>query len=217
MGLLLTGLLLLCAAFTLTPAFAQQNGGNDSEQKVRARQASELPALDASEGCANPQEIATFEGEESRRTRTFDVPTDVLRVRFFIEPNDQQVGGFLSVNVSDDSGLIDSFTTEVVEEPASGNEILLLDESGSYSFEIEPFDVSYEIAVDACGGDTDGDNNDDVVSGDDNDDNDNDVIDDTIPNKPLPDTGGFPLILAGGVGFLSLCGILAALRSKAQE
>ncbi len=118
-------------------------------------QASELPGPGASEGCSNPTQIVTFTGQEQRRTESFEVPSDVMRIRFFIEPTNTDFGGDLSVDVFKEGANIfsDFFSTDIVTTPSSGSEILLLDQPGRYFLEIDPFDVRYQIAVDACGGD----------------------------------------------------------------
>jgi hypothetical protein len=179
------------------------------EPTVEARQASELPGPGASEGCDNPREITTFTGQELRRTATFEVPTDVMRIRYFIEPT-TDFGGFLDVEVFKKGNVIpvDLISTELRAGPSGGSENVLLDESGTYYLEIDPFDVSYQIAVDACGGDLPpqpgGPGN---AAGDQYDDGGGDVNDpdkvipDTTSKKPLPNTGGVPLV---GLAVLAL-------------
>src|SRR5215218_951123 len=129
-------------------------GTTTGEQTVVPVQASALPGPGPSEGCANPTHIDTFTGQERRRTASFEVPTDLMRIRYFIEPTDE-FGGFLAVDVlkEGDNLFFDGFVTEVVTRPSSGSKNILLDQRGKYFLEIDPFDVSYQIAVDACEGD----------------------------------------------------------------
>jgi hypothetical protein len=77
-----------------------------------------------------------------------------MRIRFFIEPT-EQLGDFLVVDVfkEGESFPTDFFITDTVSRPSGGSEILLLDQRGTYFLEIEPHDVTYQIAVDACEGD----------------------------------------------------------------
>jgi hypothetical protein len=77
-----------------------------------------------------------------------------MRIRYFIEPTVDS-GGFLAVDVlkEGDNFFFEFFVTEVVTEPSGGIENILLDEPGTYFLEIDPVDVTYQIAVDACSGD----------------------------------------------------------------
>jgi hypothetical protein len=141
-----------------------------------------LPEPGSSERCANPTEIATFAGQEQGRTESFEVPSDVMRIRYVIERRDKEPGGNLLVDVvkEGESFPSDFFLTDIVTRPSSGSEILLLDQPGTYFLKIHPA-VSYRIAVDACEGNS--------TSRRDN------VIRNSIPRDPLPNTGGLPLLV----------------------
>jgi LPXTG-motif cell wall-anchored protein len=206
------------------------------EPRVELQQTAELPGPDASEGCDNPKEITTFAGQERRRTESFEVPTDVVRIRYFIEPMTTS-GGFLAVDVlkEDDNLFFDGFVTEVANDPSGGSENILLDEPGSYYLEIDPFDVQYQIAVDSCGGDlppqqgSSGNDVPDSQSGGSGNDVPGStttangqhvdaakVIEETISKKPLPNTGGIA-ILAPAAGLFLISGAVAGLLVRRRR
>jgi hypothetical protein len=114
--------------------------------------ATALPGAGPSEGCANPVEIATFSGSETQRTAAFDVPTDVMRIRYFIEPT-SEFGGWLDIDIFkvNEDFFFDFVSTEFVTEPSAGSDNILLQDPGSYFLELRPSDVAYQVAVDACG------------------------------------------------------------------
>ena len=171
-------------------------------------QPSGLPGPGPSEGCNNPTQIATFEGQVPQSTEPFEVPSDVMRVRYFIEPL-VELGSFLVVDAIKDgeSFPTDGVITPPVRTPTGRNEILQLDQRGTYFLEIDPHHVSYQIAVDACEGDigpitgtTTGTSTagDATTAGDSTSPRDN-VIRDTISDgQPLPNTGGLSMLMPFG-------------------
>jgi len=126
------------------------------------------------------------------------VPSDVLRIRYFIEPTTSS-GGYLNVDVlkEGDTLLTDFFFTETVREPSDGSENILLDQRGTYFLEIFPTDVTYQIAVDACGGDIGPTTGSPTTGATTDTTNRDDVIRDTIPDegRELPNTGGFSVLM----------------------
>jgi hypothetical protein len=135
----------------------------------------------------------------------------------------EELGDFLVVDVIKDgeSFPTDGVITPPVRTPTGRSEILQLDQRGTYFLEIDPHDVTYQIAVDACEGDigpttgtttgaptgttsgastgaantTSGDA---TNSGDTSLPNDS-VIRDTIPDGHLlPNTGGLSMLMPVG-------------------
>ncbi len=178
------------------------------EQGVVPGQASGLPGPGPSEGCNYPRQIATFAGQVQRSTEPFEVPSEVMRVRYFIEPI-EELGNVLVVDVfkEGESFPSDFFITPPVRTPTGRSEILQLDQRGTYFLEIEPHDVTYQIAVDACEGDIGpitGTTTGTTTAGDSTSTRDN-VIRDTIPqSRELPNTGGGLSMLVPAVAVLAL-------------
>jgi hypothetical protein len=136
------------------------------------------------------------------------MPTDVMRIRYFIEPTDTNFGGYLDIDVLNNDLFFDFVLTEIVTEPSAGSENILLDAPGSYFLEIRPTDARYQIAVDACEGDRSGPPNPPDHGGNNTpadhqymaDGKEVTVIVETIPDKgKLVDTGGPSLAVIGGV------------------
>ena len=178
------------------------------EQTLVPVQPSGLPGPGPSEGCNNPTQIATFEGQVQQSTEPFEVPSKVMRIRYFIEPI-EELGNVLVVDVIKDgeSFATDSVITPPVRTPTGRNEILQLDQRGTYFLEIEPHDVTYQIALDACEGEIGpitGTTTGTTTAGDSTSTRDN-VIRDTIPqSRELPNTGGGLSMLVPAVAVLAL-------------
>jgi hypothetical protein len=151
-------MMLASLAFVLVfalPAWGQETTSateGPANPQLQLQQATALPGAGPSEGCADPVEIATFSGSETQRTAAFEVPTDVMRIRYFIERT-SEFGGWLDIDIFkvNEEFFFDFVSTELVSEPSAGSDNILLQDPGSYFLELRPFDVAYQVAVDACG------------------------------------------------------------------
>lgn len=149
-------LILLIAAITVVfsvPALAQETTSTAQQQYDDGETEStgqQLPSPEPSDGCANPTEVASFQGTETRRSDPFDVAGDVLRIRFtYISTDPEDDSENLVIRILEPpNNFVDS---RIVFEPSSGTQNVLLDSPGQYFVEIEGEDVSYEVAIDDCG------------------------------------------------------------------
>lgn len=153
--------------------------------------------------CSEAEAVATFRASagEDLITELFRVPSERFRVSF----NSEDTGfAVVDITVNDEDGdTVDSFVTGGEEQQDS----LILNQ-GPGNFQIKTIadtDNDYSVVVESCGG-----------SGQDDKNND-DVIDNTIPKKPLPDTGGSIALIFGGSALLLLYGGLVAWRLKTRE
>ena len=163
------------------------------------------------EGCANPQEIETFSGSENQQTAPFDVTGESFRIRFETEPAGQDP--FLptvEVDVLNENGrpIGEGF---LAFEGEDGTENILAG-PGTFRLEIRADEASYELTVEDCGAPADDGNGDNGDQGDGNGnvDDPDDVVGGPENGKPLPNTGGAP-VLFGAVA-LALASTLLARR-----
>ena len=122
--------------------------------------------------------------------------------------------GNVDVNVLDEDGLFVGGAFVSVDPDFFENETEssgVIDGPGTFSLEIDANGASYDIAICQTPGQGGGTNGDD-------EDTDNDgVIDNTIPRKPLPDTGGSTALMVGGSALLLLYSGLVAWRLKTRK
>lgn len=121
--------------------------------------------------------------------------------------------GNVDVNVLDEDGFFAGSAFVSVDPQFFDDETEssgVIDGPGTFTLEIDANGASYEVAVCQTPGQGGGTN-------DDEDTDDDGVIDDTIPKKPLPDTGGSTALMVGGSALLLLYGSLVAWRLKTRE
>lgn len=159
--------------------------------------------------CPGAEVVATFEASpgEDLIDQTFEVSGDRFRVS--LEDEDTE---FTSVGITindEDGDFVDSFVAGSEEQRTS---LIIYQGPGSFSLETTAdTDGRYTVTVEDCASSGQASTN-----GDEDTDNDG-VIDNTVPNKPLPDTGGSTVLLVGGSALLLLYGVLIAWRLKTRE
>ncbi len=135
-----------------------------------------------------------------------------MRIRYFIEPT-SEFGGWLDIDVLkvNEEFFFDFVSTEVATEPSAGSDNILLEEPGSYFLEFRPFDVRYEVAVDACGVEPRDGGRHPVNHNEQRDSPSDEKIINIPKQHKLVDTGGPPLLLAGA-GLLCFAGAGIVMR-----
>ena len=176
--------------------------------------------------CAADEELVdTVSGQDDLRTEEFEI--DGPEWRFVSEATtNTDTSGSLSVDALDDEGftVVGGFTFQTVfpddglDTQSSG----IIDGPGTFRLDIEANGVDYEVSICQTPGQGGGTNEDTDENTDENEDTNEDtdddgVIDNTIPKKPLPDTGGSTALMVGGSALLLLYGSLVAWRLKTRE
>ena len=206
--------------------------GNENSDDVVSGDQSNSPGDDQQEDdqdCPVPEEVNTTIGSGDEQSPVFDVTGGSFRVTIDVEPTSQDASlAGVTVFVRTES---DEPVTRIAAEGGGAETSIVNAGEDSFFLDILAANANYEITVEDCTGDTGNDggsgnddtggDTDDDASNDTNDSNDddasNDVIDDTIPDKDLPNTGGSFALAAGGAVFLSLYGALVAWRLKSRE
>ena len=182
------------------PALAQVGDGESAQDQYEG------------DGCIP---ITTLQGNTTKETEPFGVGNTTLRIVFETQALNNQGFNFtiISLSEADDFSTVDSTVARdgrdgVFEVPV---------EAGRYVVDANNSEQSYDIVVEALGGaepctpapnDDGGDDNGDDGAGDVNDPD--DVVGGPEDGKPLPNTGGAP-VLFGAVA-LALASALLARR-----
>jgi hypothetical protein len=171
-----------------------QSGGETTGETTGAAEDQYAPGPD--EECPGAEIVQTTSGTGSKQTAPFEIVGDRFRVTAtVVSPNPPPV---FIVDISRRNGIPEQVFT--VED--EGTESTIVNAGpGTFFLDILAIDANYTVVVEDCVGNGPGnaDNTDDGV------------IDDTIPGKPLPHTGGIPPILIAG--FALLCAGSVILRA----
>jgi hypothetical protein len=195
-------ILLLCM-----PALAQEDGGPSEGQYDQGDAGAGAPGPD--DECPGAEVVETIEGSGFQETAPFRITGERFRVTTTATPDDGASAEdvLIGIIVETSNGRV----VGVISKEGPGTESAIQNEGpGDFVLDITPANASYSIVVEDCV-DTQGN----PPAGDDGDVNDpDDVVPGTGDDKPLPDTGGFPLLL--GAAALALSAALLARRTLAR-
>ena len=194
------------------PEPAPQNTTQAPEQSVRDAQANtECPGAKLLDSVGpTKKDLVT--------TRPFPITGNSFRLTFEITDTDQSGFPFLDVTVLDQAGKeVDSqvlFDEGVVRKVVRAG-------PGRFDFQAIAEDLKYKLTIEDCtgtGNPPDGQNvpttpiPEDQYRRDVDPPNEDEVIDDTISDQPLPNTGGVPLLGLAAFGSIFIFGAFAVLR-----
>ncbi len=209
MALLLAGLLALYSVVLVAKASEAQEG-TTMMVPMTMEDTTDFIAPGPDEECPGAEVVNTTTGTGDKESPVFAIEGDSLRLTVAVAATSQNsddafVG--ISVRTEDDEG-VGSFSKD-----GEGTESSIVNEGpGNFFLDILSANAEYTIVVEDCDGSDQGGN----TNGDEDTDDDG-VIDDTIPKKPLPDTGGSTALMIGGSALLLLYGSLVAWRLKTRE
>ncbi len=194
---------LAVASFT-TPVEAQEAEEQyQAEDQYRGQEDDQPEATTASgdDSCPTPEVVETVSGTGNQQSAPFDIEGE----RFLITSEVVSTAGpnsfLFSIFVEDTN---DELNLTLVDQEQEGTQSSFVNEGpGSFFLDITAIDAEYEITVEDCTGtdNDDGTDNDNDTDNTDDADADDDVIQTTIPDKSLPNTGGLPLAGAVLAGF----------------
>lgn len=204
--LLATGALLFFGVFLLSVSSDAQTGGGstggDSTGASRVGQ--------PDEGCAAPTEVERFDGTANQVTPAFNITGNTFRLSYEI------------TDLDDDPVDFDSFSIRPIGENGIGvgNSVLVFDEGsgsenilegpGAFTLQIESEGFDYTVIVEDCTGAASGNR---AVTTPASppaqaESQRNNVVPGSVPNRPLPPTGGLPVSLVVTGFVLTGAGIL---------
>lgn len=163
--------------------------------------------------CANPREVVSIGPETDNSGTEFRTTADTFRVSYDVTFTEPGASRLVDIEVEDRFGLVES---ETVERSVSGA-FLVPEGPGAFELvvDVEPENAAtYTIVIEDCieadGGNADDNTNGDTGSSDVPDDS---VVAGTTPDKPLPNTGGPPLLAPAALGLASAAVGASVLRA----
>lgn len=177
----------LCVAM-VQPAFAQDDTATEDQY---------APGPD--DECPGAEVVNTTPGTGPKESAPFPIAGERFRITIVNKAtsNDPSLSG-VTVFVNETNG---DAVSDFSQEGEGTDSSIINAGPGSFFIETNPANASYVVVVEDC---VDTEGNPPVSPGDTNDPA--DVVDGTIPDKPLPDTGGLPLAGLVVIG-LALVGI----------
>jgi len=177
----------------ITCAAAAGSRANDGQQQGGA--------------CANAEEVASVGPTTDNSVTPFETTGRTFRVSYTVSGIDPRDADTVEIDIEDRFGLVDF---AIVDEDGSDS-FIVTEQAGSFELvvNVRPQNsAEYTVTVEDCGGTGDG------PAGDQYDDGDVDDPDDVVggpkDDKPLPKTGGAPVLL--GAAALALASALLARR-----
>lgn len=179
---------------TATPSIAQNNG-----------RAGENQYNNENGDCPGAEEVESVSGTGDKQSPVFNITGESFRVTTTIRPGSidpQLVVVTAFVRTEDDEPVAD-----FSKEGSGTDSSIINDGPGRFFLDLSTANADFTVKVEDCTetGQNSGNQNN---QGSSNQDRDNDVIRNTIPNKPLPPTGGWPVYALVASSILAGAGLL---------